>query len=1308
MTNHSRINLVQLSWVVIILAVGVLAVGTMTKAFADSPVVTGFNNFSGQFSIEPVATLGDPFVSEFGVQPLQSGDSTSEQTTFQIEILPVDPDSSLPETTGLPSDSPPIQMIMHPPDSFTPLPSGEIDVSQLPAPEPEPVPAPEDSIETAPVIDSGPLLQGLGEDASIPIQVVEFQFLTEVQELPQNGPVVVVELEPVDVLHGDTLELDASQGLQMEPEEPAVETSAPETNVVSIETVEVIQPGAPSQDSGEEPSIPIQVVEFQPLTGVHELPQEDPVVVVELEPVDVLQRDTPELDVSQGLQLEPEEPAGGTSAQDGSDAPIVPEQPSADEPGSGTPIKPEQPAPDDSAPDGGDAPAGSEKPAALVQSEMVELGLSSNGPNDPEPPVVANDPDPDPDRPEDGDQDDPQEAKKREIENRLKGHYKLGGNKGSVTAERKEGRHVVEKYEYLIDKAGNVTKETHWAQPRDPKGNFKTRKIETVERSGGKTVTTIEELELSSLGAIKGGTRRVVTKETGKETVVQILERGKGRRWVDVQEAETNRIAAAYKQHSYEVKIDKGLVTATKSTKDGKLVKHDYEINNAGIITKETHRTDIRNAEGILTGSNVRSVDRSGGKSVATIEKRSLGPKGETTGGTKRVWTKEPGKESKVEMYDWKRGKGWVKRPDPGLGALPGAPKPKTVKQALVIDTGDESSWRGDAGTLADNMAEDADGMTVVLKDKGYDVGRLSQYWGNSHGRFTKNLLKGAIEGYAETLGAGDELFIYISSHGDSGGFVIFDSSGSGAYSWVQYGELDAWLDKIDSDVKTIMLDACECGGGVRHLSGPNRTIITATDGKTNAAGGQGLTDSFTEDFLEAFEDVSNADKNKKDGVDWKETFDYAREQGEDYNPQFVTPLKDKQDEAQKAKRKAIADRLRDDGYRVATGYSGGKGTVTARKYDKRGNLVEEHKYEIDKGGKVSKETHRTEIRDPKGNLKGRDTTTVERLPGGKTVTTTEKLDTSTLGSTKGGTKRVVTTEPGKEAEVEMYDWRRGTGWVKRWPKPDLGALPVERPDLAEGRKELQTEPKGDGPDRPDVPSVDPRQLPEDESKDENQSPDEGCKSDGAKPCPLGCDAVPVKGLCGQYYLWWTKHHQHEWAVHSGHFECAPDLGEIDLKIGCLWPDPAEFQEGSTIPTDESEEPEEPAIDEPDLPTAGQTAIGLTKNGVAVFDMTEALRTGNAGPATTIIEGVQGAAYLVDTFDHPSRAASDAQLGKYGTTLQAANFTGTVLFGNDSDRAEMLQRCESGQAGILPQFGAATGEYLTNRYYDFLDWWSRD
>ena len=130
MTNHSRINIGKLSWLVILLAVGILASGALTRAFADSSEVIRIDDSSGQVSTETVE-----------------------------------------------------------------------------------------------IILSGPPSEDSGEEDSIPIQVVEFDFADLNDDLAEQDQVeiVVVELEPVEVPQGDAPQLDPSQG-------PA-QTTAPRTEM---------------------------------------------------------------------------------------------------------------------------------------------------------------------------------------------------------------------------------------------------------------------------------------------------------------------------------------------------------------------------------------------------------------------------------------------------------------------------------------------------------------------------------------------------------------------------------------------------------------------------------------------------------------------------------------------------------------------------------------------------------------------------------------------------------------------------------------------------------------------------------------------------------------------------------------------------------------------------------------------------------------------------------------------------------------------------------------------------------------------
>lgn len=221
-------------------------------------------------------------------------------------------------------------------------------------------------------------------------------------------------------------------------------------------------------------------------------------------------------------------------------------------------------------------------------------------------------------------------------------------------------------------------------------------------------------------------------------------------------------------------------------------------------------------------------------------------------------------------------------------------------KYALVLDAGDKDKggisvklkWPLldiEFDDIADNMAADADGMERVLEKKSYDVDRYSNYWGNRKESATKAKLQAMIGVYAQKLRPCDELFIFISAHGWNDGFSLYDSSGNGGHEWITFRhELGQWLTRLPNGVKvTVMIDSCRSGGAIRHLRGANRTIITSTDAKTETPDGQGWTDSFTDDFLEAFDDVDGADRDGDGEVSWREAYEYAKEQGEEYNPQY-------------------------------------------------------------------------------------------------------------------------------------------------------------------------------------------------------------------------------------------------------------------------------------------------------------------------------------------------------------------------------------------------------------------------------------
>ena len=214
---------------------------------------------------------------------------------------------------------------------------------------------------------------------------------------------------------------------------------------------------------------------------------------------------------------------------------------------------------------------------------------------------------------------------------------------------------------------------------------------------------------------------------------------------------------------------------------------------------------------------------------------------------------------------------------------------------ALVIDGGDKDRLFD----LADNFAEDADNIAGWLEEKGYQVHRISQYWGNDHPFCTRQRLVDIVVAYAGKLKCCDNFFLYIGSHGlnsfstaepQSASVEIYDPTGNGDKSEVRYSNLFNWLNAFPNCAKvTIFIDACFSGNAIPALKRledklSKVVIITATDANKRAAGGQGLTDSATQDFMQgANKDI---DGDGKVG-DLGDRVLEMRNQGTGYNPQI-------------------------------------------------------------------------------------------------------------------------------------------------------------------------------------------------------------------------------------------------------------------------------------------------------------------------------------------------------------------------------------------------------------------------------------
>jgi hypothetical protein len=225
---------------------------------------------------------------------------------------------------------------------------------------------------------------------------------------------------------------------------------------------------------------------------------------------------------------------------------------------------------------------------------------------------------------------------------------------------------------------------------------------------------------------------------------------------------------------------------------------------------------------------------------------------------------------------------------------------------ALVIDGGDKDKpwYKGD---LADNFEKDANSIATWLETNGYRVFRISQYWGNKKDGAIpavngKNVSSKALEAvfaaFAKNLSCCDNFFLYIAAHGVEPAimtppipnvppaFKIYSATGDGNHEEIGYDKLCRWLMEFPKCVKvTIFLDVCYSGAAIPYLTGlrdklSKVTILTATDDKTEAAGGQSI-DSATEDFMQGADKDNDHDGTKGDLGDralqmWKEGKGYG------------------------------------------------------------------------------------------------------------------------------------------------------------------------------------------------------------------------------------------------------------------------------------------------------------------------------------------------------------------------------------------------------------------------------------------------
>jgi len=153
---------------------------------------------------------------------------------------------------------------------------------------------------------------------------------------------------------------------------------------------------------------------------------------------------------------------------------------------------------------------------------------------------------------------------------------------------------------------------------------------------------------------------------------------------------------------------------------------------------------------------------------------------------------------------------------------------------------------------------------------------RLYPIWGKDHIKLllneeaTKQNIDAAITNWLPPLESQiDRVLIYFSGHGSTYAFQPYDYD-------ITDSLLNNWLNVLDSQKVTVILDSCHSGGFIEKLSKSGRIIITACDANETAVGPlcfqHGL---FTHFVLQSFV-ADGVDANMDGMISWQEIFSYA------------------------------------------------------------------------------------------------------------------------------------------------------------------------------------------------------------------------------------------------------------------------------------------------------------------------------------------------------------------------------------------------------------------------------------------------
>lgn len=165
-------------------------------------------------------------------------------------------------------------------------------------------------------------------------------------------------------------------------------------------------------------------------------------------------------------------------------------------------------------------------------------------------------------------------------------------------------------------------------------------------------------------------------------------------------------------------------------------------------------------------------------------------------------------------------------------------------------------------------LADASEKVGVAPERLAYLVDQKGESDARATGRSTREEIQKALEGFAKTAAADDVVYVVLIGHGSyNGQMPRFNLPGPD----MGPGDFNALLRRLPARNVVFVNTSSSSGPFVEELSGPGRTIITAT-----RSGAEQFTTLFGGYFVEAFSTASaDADKNQR--LSMLEAFQYAK-----------------------------------------------------------------------------------------------------------------------------------------------------------------------------------------------------------------------------------------------------------------------------------------------------------------------------------------------------------------------------------------------------------------------------------------------